>query len=133
MLNPFPYLLAFGILAPFVVRTTVGLFFLWSAREHYKRRAALRNEFALRFGSVGLPFLVAVLIAEGAAGVSLLLGAYTQIGAIVAALLALRLLTCRGRLPSMLLVGKFSYALLLIMSATLLLTGAGAFAFDIPL
>ena len=66
------------------------------------------------------------------AGISLILGLYLQISAILVAILMLSALADkRARLTTEL--GRTELSLLLVIALSLIVTGAGPFAFDLPL
>jgi uncharacterized membrane protein YphA (DoxX/SURF4 family) len=73
------------------------------------------------------------VIVEAAVAAGLFFGYYTQIAALVGALTALKQIVWRGKYPSFFWLTRSAAFLLLIICLSLLLTGAGAFAFDIPL
>lgn len=127
MLNPFPELLTYGLLAPFLIRLFLGVVLVLMAVRHIAPKNAASAEEAS--GSRGMRTVLGVV--EGAVGLALIVGFYTQVAAIVAALLAASYLASpKLRAMSTEHVGLKA---LLVMALSLLLTGAGAFAFDIPL
>ncbi len=133
MLNPFPDLLVYGILAPLVIRLAVGAALLYLSVEHFRNRkdiAALLSPMVGRF-SRGAGFYFAVV--EAFAGALLVAGAWTQIAALVAIVLAVKSLLLRSRLSPLAPFSRSTYLLIIAMSASLLLSGAGALAFDLPL
>lgn len=79
-------------------------------------------------------FLVALLgIVEAVGGVLLIAGAYTQAAALVLGILALCELLIEYREEALLKRDFTFYFLLFVICASLMLTGAGLFAFDIPM
>ncbi len=73
-----------------------------------------------------------LILAEVVIGGMLIIGAYTQIAALGAMALSIKLLISRGPLPSA-LPPKLFYCLLLGISISLFITGAGLFAVDLPI
>ena len=114
MLNPFPDLLMYSFFAPTVLRVAVAVFLFYTAYAMFQQKANRAH----RVGHIIF-------------GLMLLLGLYTQIAALIGALGALAGIIFVHKIPhgmprSMLVV-------LLAVCISLLMTGAGAMAFDIPL
>lgn len=119
MLNPFPSLLIYSTLAPFILRIVLGLIFL--------------DLGASRLRSRKLNFLSAIALLEVVGAFMLFIGLYTQIAALGFAILTGIELYIEWK-DSKILKGDFVfYLLLFVISLSLLLTGAGAYAKDIPL
>ncbi len=114
MLSIFPDILFLAPLAPFVIRIALAVLFVsvgWS--RVYQNDLVLRS-FAL---------------VEIAVAAALALGAWTQPAALAGALVVLAWIVRPTLRPT-----PVSTALLaLVMCLSLLVTGAGAFAFDLPL
>ncbi len=114
MLSLFPDLLFLSPLAAFLIRISVGLLLMYAAYVH-------RSD-----SSIAIRVLAGVQII---AGVLLVLGAYTQAVALFALACALvSLATTNRRVYPM-----STLALGAVMAFTLLITGPGPFAFDLPL
>jgi hypothetical protein len=132
MLNPFPDLLTFSFFAPTILRLATagafayGAYFLWVHRMRIAER---------RFPLVGhAPWLGASLaVAHALLAVMLGAGYYTQIAALLGGLGTVKALFLIRRYPELFPLSRGTYVLLLIMLLSLLLTGAGALAFDLPL
>lgn len=132
MLNPFPDLLSLSFFAPTLLRIAAGLMFAYVGYTQLSRRTELS---AVRFPIVGsgvwivwLSALALFLIALG-----LTLGLYTQIASLFGALGSVKFLVWSRQYPSMVVLSRPASALLFVICLSLLLTGAGMFAFDIPL
>lgn len=114
IVTPFPELLTFSFYAPMVLRIALGLYalaFVFSHREQKKETYR------------GLFLIV---------GISLLIGFYVQISAVIIALLfIISVFDSRARLTAD--INKIELGLLLVISLTLLITGAGPWAIDLPL
>ncbi|MBI2612965.1 hypothetical protein HYW59_04145 [Candidatus Kaiserbacteria bacterium] len=114
MLSVFPEILFLSPLAPFLIRVALGVLFASTAWAHIRR-----TDIASR----GLSIL------EFALAAALLAGAWTQpaalLGSIVAAVWLFQPTSRVYQLSTVLLA--------LVMSLSLIVTGAGAFAFDLPL
>ncbi len=117
-LTVFPALLTFGLFAPFILRVTVGVLRLFVGVERFKSQEK---------GSQAMSFLYII------SSVLLIIGLYTQIAAIVAIFLIwfdYRMTKKQG------LMTREKMALAIVMKIiliSLLVTGPGAWAFDLPL
>ena len=114
MLSLFPQILFLSPLAPFAIRVVLALFAASAAWRHLSSTD---------------PLLKGISVLEIALAAALLSGAWTQAGALAGfGFTALGLAFPRIR------AYPISTTLLsLVMLATLIVTGAGAFAFDLPL
>ena len=118
MLSLFPSLLTYEQLAPFLLRLTLGVVLIhWSYGRLKNKNTAVRS--------------FAVL--EGIVGILLVLGLYTQLAALIAALVFFVQLIKKAKTKSLFTDGVNYYFILLMISLSLLLLGAGAFSFDLPL
>jgi uncharacterized membrane protein YphA (DoxX/SURF4 family) len=126
ILTPFPFLLDFSFFAPLLLRLTLGLYVLaigFSA-IHKNVPAEVKPELT----PLQMIFRALFIIA----GISLIIGLYLQISAIVVAILMLSALADkRARLTTEL--GRTELSLLLVIALSLIVMGAGPFAFDLPL
>lgn len=130
MLNIFPALLAYGLLAPLAIRVFVGLVFFVAGYRRLLRRIGHADAMTVPPHPTALK--VPLGIVEIVTGIALVVGAYTQLAAIAGAALSLAYMICASR--GIIVPGGRSMRLaLFVMSLSLLVTGAGAFAFDIPL
>jgi len=132
VLTPFPELLTFGILAPTLLRVAAALVFVYLAYHHYKDR----NDRAARaFPILGDAMWVvwAAVVIEVATAAGLFFGYYTQYAALVGAAIALKQLVWSGSYQRFFILPRSTAILLLVIALSLLVTGAGAFAFDLPL
>lgn len=132
MLNPFPELLTYSFFAPTIVRVAAAALFLYVGYRHWKGRESICQT---RFPVIGQGAWIAWLstAVQLAIGASLLFGYYTQIGALVGSLAAVKGILFGRVYPSAFPLSRATYALLLAACLSLLLSGAGAFAFDLPL
>lgn len=119
MLSLFPTLLAFGLLGPFLLRVLLGIILIfWSQRRIRNRESGGKLAFA---------------ILEGIVGVLLVIGLFTQLAALIAAVVFIIKLIPKVRNKAFLSAGINYYFILLVISLSLLVLGPGAFAFDLPL
>ena len=135
MLVPFPELLSYGIFAPFILRVALGLFFLFAGSRNLSREK--REEYAsmlrVRFGIPGTYIIWYLGLAQILVSVSLILGMFVQAGALLAILVLLDLLFLREKYPAIANQSRAFYLIGIAVSISLLLTGAGYPAFDLPL
>lgn len=134
MLNPFPELLTYSLLAPFILRLVIGLIFIdlgyLKFRSEKDRWIASFETLGLRPADLLLPFYA---LLQTVGGLMLLAGAYTQIAALFFVLSTGAELYIEWRARDILKRDIVFYILIFAISVSLLLTGAGAFAVDLPL
>ena len=114
MLSVFPELLFLSPFAAFLIRVAVSVVFGYSAVTRLRHGGGLLK----LYGTIDL-----------ALALLLLAGAYTQLTAIASVICALAWLA----VPSIRPVPSSTAALTLVLSLSLILTGAGPFAYDLPL
>lgn len=119
MLTLFPQLLDFGFFAPLILRLVVSLFMLYLGYKRYGKQYKWTSILYLLSGSL------------------VLLGVYTQLAAIIGiAMLKFDMYTnfWKNRNVAPVSVEKyFLYGIAIVILLSLLLTGPGALAFDLPL
>ena len=134
ILNTFPSLLSFSFLSPMILRLVLGfialnLGFLKITSESELWRKLFET---INFHPAG--FFVKLLAAiETIGGILLLLGAYTQITAIVFALLFFCEAILEYRDDELERRSITFYILVFAIALSLVFSGAGAFALDLPL
>jgi hypothetical protein len=114
MLSIFPELLFLAPLAAFVIRIATGITTGLIAYRHIFTPAATVRTLG---------------VIEGVIAALLLAGAYTQIAALFGAIA----ITVALSVPHYRTLPRSTLALLVVMTLTLIMTGAGPFAFDLPL
>lgn len=132
MLNPFPELLVYGFFAPTLLRIAAALVFVYVAWVQISRR----DEIALiRYPLIGGGMWTVWLSVawEGVVAGGLFLGYYTQIAAIIGLLAAAKYFIWKRRWPAPIPISRIASVLLFVILLSLLLSGAGALAFDLPL
>ena len=132
-LTPFPDLFSLIFFAPFLLRVGLGtLLFLFGFIRLSGRRHVYLKRFRERWPELGEVLLFSLGGIEIVVGILFILGFYTQIAALVSMAMALLLLF---RQNTRMISGnnKPMYFLIFMVSLSLLISGAGAFAFDIPL
>lgn len=123
LVTPFPFLLDFSFYAPLLLRLTLGVYVLAIGFSAHWKNEPKRELTAAQMAYHGV-FI--------AAGIALIVGIYTQIAAIVVAiLLIISISDQRARLTHE--INRAEISLLLVIALSLLLTGAGPLAIDYPL
>lgn len=134
MLNPFPDLLAFGLVAPLLLRVALGMVFVdfgWSKlRRDGAQKAALFEALGLR---PGVYYAVLFGVIELAAGILLIIGLYAQIAALAAAIISAAAYYIKKKYPEKFQSDRCFFCLLFIIALSLLFSGAGFMALDLPL
>ena len=134
MLNPFPELLNYALLAPFLLRVVLGLIFLDVGMLKFRSE---KGRWLATFEALGIrpaDFFVPVYgFLQIAGGLMLLLGLWTQVAALAFVIFTGIELYIEWAEGDVLKRDLTFYLLVFVISLSLLLTGAGAYAFDIPL
>lgn len=132
MLNTFPDLLTYSFFAPTLLRAAAACIFLYGATYIWKHRAHIAQT---RFPIIGHASWLAGVVAVAHVGLGAMLGAgyYTQVAALLGALAAIKALFLQHRYPHVMPLSRGTYFLLLAILLSLLLSGAGALAFDLRL
>jgi uncharacterized membrane protein YphA (DoxX/SURF4 family) len=135
-LNIFPDLLTFGLIAPLLLRVTVGLIFIYFGIVKLLKEKEFKISFFQKIG-LGLKsaifFFWLVAVIEIAGGILLIVGLYTQ--AVTLALLTVTAgaMYAKTRYPQSMSNSVEFFILLFIVLVSLLFLGAGFFAVDLPL
>ncbi len=134
MLNTFPDLLTYSQLAPFILRVVLGLIFIDLGLLKFK---AEKSRWIISFEALHLKpaeILVSVFGAlQLVAGAMLIVGLYTQVAALVLVILTGMEVYTEYKDARILKRDIVFYVLLFSIALSLLITGAGQYAFDIPL
>lgn len=134
MLNPFPDLLVFGFFAPTILRVAAACVFLYVAYMQVQHREAMAKiPFPIVGNSLGMGVVWFAVAVELLLAAALVAGYYTQIAAIVGLVAAAKYFLFAKRWPTFSPISHGTSFFLFIILATLLLSGAGAGAFDLPL
>jgi len=132
MLSLLPEFLSYRLLGEALLRVTAGFVFLYLAYVHFSKRRAVAEELSTLVGGAGMIIPIYSLL-ELLLAVSLIIGAWTQLSAIVGAIIAIKMLIVRKKLNALKPLSELSYVLLAVICISLIVSGAGAFAFDLPL
>ena len=134
MLSVFPSLLILGIFAPFILRVTVGAYFLYTGAKHLKgEQENSVKEFTKKCGSFAKPFVIVTALVEIVIGFSLIVGFLTQVMALLGMIYMLKLLWFKNEYPLSIRRERIFYIVMFAVLVSLLLTGPGVFAIDLPL
>ncbi len=132
MLNLFP-IQFLALFAYFILRVITGLVVLWLGHQHYQYRHDLSQILVLPifpFGKTAVFFLV---FTEVVIGTLLTIGLFTQAGAILLMLLSLKMIVLHKYFHHPTLPNRLTYLLFFAIGFSLFITGAGVFAFDLPI
>jgi hypothetical protein len=127
----------FSFFIPTFIRITVAAVFAYQAVHHFKHKKAVAAELGDKIRIISHEMAVwavgLLILAELVLAVLLFVGAWTQIAALLAVLGFGKMTLFKKKLPQYAPLAKLSYVLLMVMCISLLFSGAGAFAFDLPL
>lgn len=132
LLNPFP-IQWLALLAYLILRVITGLVLFLLARRHFLHRHTLATTFTLSWWPYGRLSVYLLVVAELITAAMLTLGVYTQIAALLVAVMALKLFFFTQFRFHPLLPSPLFSLLLLGVALCLFITGAGALAFDLPI
>lgn len=134
MLNTFPSLLTYSLLGPFILRVLLGLIFLdlgiLKMGKEKPRWIASFEALHLRPAEALVALFGGI---EIVGGLALLVGIYTQVAALVFVFFTGAELYLEWKDSAFIKRNFVFYLLLLAIALSLLVTGAGAYSFDIPL
>lgn len=119
MLSLFPALYSYGQVAPFLLRLTLGAVLIYWAYGRMKSKKS--------------PALISLGVLEGIVSILLVIGLYTQLAALVAAVVSFVQLIRKAQTKSLFTDGVNYYFILLVISLSVMLLGAGIFSIDLPL
>jgi putative oxidoreductase len=134
LLNTFPNILTYSLIAPLILRVVLGfiaidLGYLKLGKENTRWNALFET---INFHPTAL-FVKALAIIEIIGGLMLLVGVFTQIVAIIFAVIYFCQAVLEYREETLEVRDLPFYVLMFTISLSLVFTGAGAFAFDIPM
>ncbi len=132
MLNLFPI----QFLAPFaylLLRVCIGFILIRFGVIHIRNRKVLAPIFSLRLFPFGNFFAWYLGIVEIVLGGMFIAGFLTQLAALFTLFMSLKFLIMHKRFAHPLIPSRLVYVLFFFISLSLLITGAGIFAFDLPI
>ncbi len=118
----FPYLLTYEQFAPFILRVTLGVTLAYFGYQKIKGRGKSSGSNTVIYGAVEI--LIAVF---------LVIGLFTQLAALLNAVILVIKIGYKIRDKAFLTDGINYYVLLLAMAIAVVFSGAGFLAFDLPL
>jgi len=132
ILSVLPQLFFLSPLATTLLRIAAAVVFAKYAYFAYSHRKELSAVPVMIVGSgMWIPMISSIFATVVAA--CLFLGLYTQLAAIGGAVAALKMLIWHRRYHMFVPFSRTTCGLLLVICLSLIITGAGAFAFDLPL
>ena len=132
MLNIFPI----QFLAPFaylLLRVVLGFVLFYLGTSHIRNRHSLQDIFSFSFFPYGLFIVWYLGSVEILIGAMFIVGFFTQIAALLGMALSLKFLVMHKRFTHSLIPSRLCFLFIFMISFTLLITGAGPFAFDLPI
>tara|TARA_B100000745_G_scaffold292683_1_gene233811 strand:+ start:1224 stop:1643 length:420 start_codon:yes stop_codon:yes gene_type:complete len=132
MLNIFP-IQFLALLAYFLLRLFVGGVMLYLSTVHIKHYHRLKQDLTLPWFPFSTWNTLLLIGTELSIGLSILLGVYTQLGAILLVILSIKMLFFKKHWQHHSFPSRMTYVLLIGCGLSLFITGAGAFAFDLPI
>lgn len=124
MLNLFP-IQFLALLAYFILRVFAGVIIMWLGIQ-------ILNQ-PQKFQTTNYRGLVVFGVLEILIGVQLIVGIYTQAAALLGIILAVSMIWYKARHPILLIPDKTFWLLFIGVMISLFITGAGVFAFDLPI
>ena len=132
--NIFPDLFTYSLIAPFILRVALGFIFLNLGILKLKKEKLGWISSLNILGIKPAGFFVVILgLVELAGGLLLIAGAYTQAIALILGVISICEMLIEYKEESILKRDFVFYLLLSAICISLLLTGAGLYAIDIPL
>ena len=134
ILNTFPDLLTFSMFSPFILRVVLGLIVINLGFLKFGKEKVAWQKLFETINFLPAKILVKCLaVVEIAGGFMFLSGAYTQLTAIVFAIIFFCEAILEYREPVLEKRNITFYVLMFTISLSLVFLGAGAFALDLPL
>jgi uncharacterized membrane protein YphA (DoxX/SURF4 family) len=134
MLNPFPELLSLGLVAPLILRLVLGLIFV---NTGYLKLTKEKQRWAVFLNAIRLKpakqWVIVLGLIEIIAGALLVVGLFTQYTCLVLLILTAKEWLVEYKEDALVSRDIVFYTLVAAILLSLLLTGAGFLAFDIPL
>ena len=134
MLNVFPDLLNYALIGPFIIRVVIGLIFVDLGVLKFRSE---KDRWIASFETLGLRpadfFVPVYAFLQVVGGLMLIAGLWTQVAALAFVLFTGIELYIELQAREILKRDMTFYLLVFACSLSLLLTGAGAYALDLPL
>lgn len=122
----------YGFFAPTALRVAAACVFAYLAYRHFKHKKEIART---RFPFVGEGGWIAwaLVLVEGIVALGLLLGYHTQVNALIGIVVMAKHLFWSKKYPSVFMLSTSTVLLLIVILVSLVVSGAGALAFDLPL
>ncbi len=122
-----------SLLAYFILRFFIGIVLIFLGYKHLHHQEELTIAFKKFIDFIPSTAAALLAFAELALAGCIIAGYGTQYVCIIGAVMCIKLLILRNRIHTSLLPSRLFYFLLLGAFISLFITGAGAFAYDLPL
>lgn len=132
MLSIFPDLLTFWLLAPFILRSIIGIIFIYFGASKIWLEKYRRINFFKEIGGGMISFWV-VSVIEIIGGIFLVLGLFTQLTALALLFIIIAATYIKIRKPELLDNTLEFYILAIAVLVSLVFLGPGFWAIDLPL
>jgi uncharacterized membrane protein YphA (DoxX/SURF4 family) len=133
MLSLFPQILFLAPIGTALIRVAAGLAIIYTGWMLYSSREAIARERLPLIGTCPEWFTVIGSFIYIVIGALIAVGLYTQVAALLGALIALKSAIFAKRYATIIPLPRSASLLLLAIMLCLVVSGAGAFAFDLPL
>lgn len=133
ILNVFPDLLTLERFAPLILRLVLGLVLINTGYLKFKNEQNRWKFFLEGFGIKWEPAVALMGLIEIVGGIALILGFYTQVAALLFSIMFFVELFAEYKEASLVKRDIVFYILVFAIALSLLFTGAGAIALDLPL
>ncbi len=133
MFNTFPDLLTYSFFAPTLLRLAGALAVAYIAYAQFKRREEIGEITYWLIGKPGSWLIWVVVALETILALALLFGYYTQLAALAGLVLCVKHYIFAKKYSRAIPLCRVDYIFLAVILLSLLLTGAGALAIDLPL
>jgi uncharacterized membrane protein YphA (DoxX/SURF4 family) len=128
MLNPFP-IQFLSLIAYFILRFFLGILLAHFGTTHFRFRKEKRNSLSAHARGA----ITGVALLELFVGFGLMIGYYTQIATLLVCVLLLTYTYAVKRVPTFYVPHRAFAFSIFVIALSLFITGAGAFAFDLPI
>ncbi len=133
MLSLFPQLLVYSFFAPTLLRITAACIFFYLVIFHTRNRKEVAREISVLSYPVAIWVSSLFILIEFGVGLLLLIGLLTQLAALIGIIICLKIVLIKRGLRHISPLSHLTYILLIITCLSLLISGAGAIAIDLPL
>ena len=134
MLSIFPFLLTYQLVAPLILRLTLGAIFVDFGWAKLGRQKTEKVAFFETIGlKPGITYVWLIALIEIATGLLLIAGFLTQIVALIAGIIMIISIVLKKKYPTSFESSSCFLIVCMVIALSLLLTGPGFFAFDLPL